>query len=201
MDDAFGKQKSAASGSGGAGSRKKVGSEASEGPLVAKDLRVWDRGTSSHADAAVLDAIAVKLLDVYTRHRAEVDGLAAENEQLRGLVPGYGPRPIAVGPRPETVAAATFVDLMTQVWDAVRDARNRSLRKRLALVTDRLRAVDKDKRDLLDAVHRNRPNRPAATETADSLRAALDRERRKNEHLQSVVDDMFAAHNDHDDQP
>lgn len=191
MDDALGTRNSATD-----GIAERVGSKAASVPLAAQDLRVWSRG-SSHED--VLEAIAAKLFNVYTRHRAELDGLAVENERLRALVPGPLQPTTAAG-RQSAVAAADFVDLMTRVRNAVRKTRGRDLRKHLALLTDRLKAVDKDKRDLLDAMHRNRSARPSATETADSLRAMLDKERSKNDHLQAVVDEMFdavAAH-DHD---
>ncbi|VVC30887.1 Hypothetical protein CINCED_3A023367 [Cinara cedri] len=71
---------------------------------------------------------------------------------------------------------------------AVRRESTRELRKRLALVTDRLKLVDKEKRDLMVAVHRVRLD-PSVT----LLRATLDKERKKNVRLQSVVDEMFAA--------
>jgi hypothetical protein len=65
----------------------------------------------------------------------------------------------------------------------------RELRKRLALVTDRLRAAEKDKSDLLGIVERSRSD-PTPIE---SLRAVLSKEKEKNDHLQSVVDVMFTA--------
>jgi len=66
---------------------------------------------------------------------------------------------------------------------------SRELRKRLALVTDRLKAAEKDRRDLLGVVERSRSD-PTPIE---SLRAVLGKEREKNDHLQSVVDVMFTA--------
>jgi len=65
----------------------------------------------------------------------------------------------------------------------------RELRTRLAVVKDRLRAAEKDKRDLLGIVERSRSD----PTTVESLRAVLSKEREKNNHLQSVVDDMFIA--------
>jgi len=67
----------------------------------------------------------------------------------------------------------------------------RELRTRLTLVKDRLRAAEKDKRDLLGIVERSRSD----PTTVESLRAVLSKEREKNDHLQSVVDDMFIAVN------
>jgi len=67
----------------------------------------------------------------------------------------------------------------------------RELRARLALVKDRLRATEKDKRDLLGIVERSRSD----PTTVESLQAVLSKEREKNNHLQSVVDDMFIAVN------
>ncbi|XP_027849465.1 uncharacterized protein LOC114129041 [Aphis gossypii] len=66
---------------------------------------------------------------------------------------------------------------------------SRELRKRLALVTDRLKAAEKDRRDLLGVVERSRSD-PTPIE---SLRAVLSKEKEKNDHLQSVVDVMFTA--------
>lgn len=67
----------------------------------------------------------------------------------------------------------------------------RELRARLTAVKDRLRAAEKDKRDLLDIVERSRSD----PTTVESLQAVLSKEREKNVHLQSVVDDMFIAAN------
>jgi len=67
----------------------------------------------------------------------------------------------------------------------------RELRKRLTLVKDRLRAAEKDKRDLLGIVERSRSD----PTTVESLQAVLSKEKEKNNHLQSVVDDMFIAVN------
>lgn len=64
----------------------------------------------------------------------------------------------------------------------------RELRKNLALVTDRLKAVDKEKRDLMVAVHRIQLD-PSVI----SLQAILEKEKEKNVYLQSLVDKMFAA--------
>lgn len=65
------------------------------------------------------------------------------------------------------------------------------LRKRLAAVADRLKVADKEKRDLLNAVHRNQSNRTLVD--ADLLQAMLAKEKEKNVYLQSVVDEMYAA--------
>lgn len=189
VDEAFGTPKSV---SDGGQIAEEPGFEATGVPLVASDLKLWSRGTSY---AHVLDGIAEKLFDVYTRNRAEVDGLAAENGRPRSLV--SEPRP-AARDRRSAVTAADYVDLMTRVRNAVRNAGDHDLKKRLALVTNRLKAVDKDKHDLLDVVHRNRPTRPTATETEDSLRVLLDKVNRKNEHLQAVVDDLFNKGGMHD---
>ncbi|XP_060867526.1 uncharacterized protein LOC132942867 [Metopolophium dirhodum] len=65
----------------------------------------------------------------------------------------------------------------------------RELQSRMAVVKDRLRAAEKDKRDLLGIVERSRSD----PTTVESLRAVLSKEKEKNNYLQSVVDDMFSA--------
>lgn len=65
----------------------------------------------------------------------------------------------------------------------------RHLRQQLALVTERLKVTEKEKRDLRDALQRSRPE----PTKVDLIRAKLDKEIEKNVHLQSVVDDMYAA--------
>lgn len=64
---------------------------------------------------------------------------------------------------------------------------SRKLRKQLSVAEDRLKAADKEKRDLLVALRKNRYE-PVA---ADTLMADVDREREKNVRLQSVVDEMY----------
>lgn len=65
------------------------------------------------------------------------------------------------------------------------------LRKRLAVALDRLKVAEKEKRDLLNAMHRNQSNRTLAN--ADLLQAMLDKEKEKNVYLQSLVDEMYAS--------
>lgn len=67
----------------------------------------------------------------------------------------------------------------------------RKLRKHLSVVNDRLKMADKEKRDLLNALQRNQSN-PSAP-SVDALQKMLDKEKEKNVHLQSVVDEMFDA--------
>lgn len=64
----------------------------------------------------------------------------------------------------------------------------KTLRKRLTVMYDRLRATEKERRDLSDVVRRNPPDRA----TTDSLKAALAKQKEKNAHLQAIVDEMSA---------
>lgn len=122
----------------------------------------------------------------------------------------------STGAVPAVVRKRDLVDIMTRIRDALSANRGhgpfaapgnscsggrrydviaahelREVRKQLALVTDTLKATEKDKSDLLDVLARSRSD-PTTTE---SLRAVLAKEKEKNDHLQSVVDDMFTAIN------
>lgn len=125
-------------------------------------------------------------------------------------------RRVATGERadgrqsPETVDKRDLIEIVTMVYDVLSDDRHephgskrnvrlkrtestaqelRHLRQHLAVVVERLKIAEKEKRDLRDALQRNRPE----PTKAELIRAKLDKEIEKNHHLQSVVDDMYAT--------
>jgi len=188
--------------------------------LGVSDIRVWDRRSP---DDEVLKSIAERLLIVHGRLRAETRRLAADREQLRWLIAqsaSSAELARALDGNLQATSVLTtvlqkrdMIEIMTHVRDALSANHGhrstvagnsccgrrlhsamatqelRELRTRLAVVKDRLRAAEKDKRDLLVIVERSRSD-PTTVET---LRAVLSKEKEKNNHLQSVVDDMFIA--------
>ncbi|CAI6346031.1 unnamed protein product [Macrosiphum euphorbiae] len=188
--------------------------------LEVSDIRVWD---SRSPDDEVLKSIAERLLIVHGRLRAETRRLAADRERLRSLIAQSASsaelaRALdgdlqATGVPTAVLQKRDLVEIMTRVRDALSANHGhmpsvagnsccgrrlhsamatqelRELRTRLAVVKDRLRAAEKDKRDLLGIVERSRSD----PTTVESLRAVLGKEKEKNNHLQSVVDDMFIA--------
>lgn len=65
----------------------------------------------------------------------------------------------------------------------------RRVRKELALVTDKLKVMTKEKHDLVMSIQQA----TVAKSTVKDLQTQLGKERKKCVHLQSVVDDMFSA--------
>lgn len=208
-------------------------SEEKTAPFGMSDIRVWDRRSPYDE---VLDEIARKLVDVYSRLWAEASRSTAEKEQLpnQSLVSSQSAERVVeeseadagleVNQSEVDWLSHDLAGVMVCVRDALsanlndgqdstrrspsnvdntlhakdgRTARGttsliatqqlRKVRNRLALVTDRLRASNKEKRDLLDALQRNRLD----PTVAESLQAMLNKEKEKNVHLQSVIDEMF----------
>lgn len=143
-----------------------AGPDGPDGPVRAADLAVWDR-RSAHHDR--LDSIAGQLFAAYQRFRdGRTGGTAADRRDLTAIM-------------------GSVRDALQQA--AAAGGESRALRKRLAAVGDRLMAVEKEKNDLIEALSRHRE----VSTTVDRLRHAVAREREKNVHLQSVVDDMYDA--------
>lgn len=137
-------------------------------PVRAADLAVWDRRSAHHDRLA---AIAGQLFAAYQRFRSgRAGGTAADKRYLTAIMGGVR-------------------DALQQAAAAA-GGESRALRKRLAVTGDRLMAVQKEKNDLIEALSRHRERTPT---TVDRLRHDAAREREKNVHLQSVVDDMYAA--------
>lgn len=139
-----------------------------DGPVRAADLVVWDR-RCAHRDR--LDSIAGQLFAAYQRFRdGRTGGTAADKRDLAAIMGGVR-------------------DALQQAAGRPAGGESRALRIRLAAVGDRLMAAEKEKNDLIEALGRHRE----VSTTVDRLRDVVAREREKNVHLQSVVDDMYAA--------
>lgn len=139
----------------------------------------------------IVVAVRDALLENHHHHQREDHGAPKTLQKLTAAGSGIQSR----RNRPASKAEGILTQAEDQSFPVdgrqpvvMRRESTRELRKRLALVTDRLKAADKDKRDLMVAVRRS-PMDPMTV----SLQAMLDKEKEKNFNLQSIVDKLFAA--------
>ncbi|KAL5243493.1 hypothetical protein ACI65C_010903 [Semiaphis heraclei] len=181
--------------------------------LGVNDIRVWDR-RSPNDEILKSIAERLLIVHGRWRLEAETHRLTAAGERLRWLIPqsmssaGVPELSRVLDGDLQILQKRDLVEIMTCVRDGLSVNRGprtsvtgnsccggrlhsmmatqelRELRTRLTLVKDRLRAVEKDKRDLLSIVERSQSD----PTTVESLQTVLSKEREKNDHLQSVVD-------------
>lgn len=177
--------------------------DAIAGKLLDVYKRFWtriERGAAAEALpekrdlVEIVEAVRDALLENHhQRPRREDDGTPKTLRRLAAAGSGIqsrrnrpaSPKAGGIPMRPED---RSFCVDGRQPAEVLRRESTRELRKRLALVTDRLKAADKEKRDLMVAVRRSQVDPTTVT-----LQTMLDREKEKNVHLQSTVDKLFAA--------